>query len=76
MKRMIPTISAVVIAMLTGLISVANGGILCYNTVKGKHKACTKIKQYIRAILCTAYAVILLLGIIKGENHGEYSYCR
>lgn len=57
-----PTFTAVsgILAMLLGIISVANGGCLCYNTTKSNVRTRTKIKQYIWVILCMAYAVFIV----------------
>lgn len=57
-----PTFTAIsgILAMLLGIISVANGGCLRYNTIKSNIRTRTKIKQYIWVILCMAYAVFIV----------------
>lgn len=54
------TVSGILAASLA-LVSLANGGILCYNTVKSDVKTLTKIKQYIWSALCIAYAVFIVV---------------
>ena len=46
---------------LLGILSLANGGVLCYNTIKGDVKTRTKVKQYIWAALCFAYTVFIAI---------------
>ena len=48
-----------VLAALLAVVSLANGGVLCYNTFNGDVKTRTKIKQYIWAALCIAYTVFI-----------------
>jgi hypothetical protein len=59
---------SVLFALMTGevklrhdrdAVSLANGGVLCYNTFNGDVKTRTKIKQYIWAALCIAYTVFI-----------------
>ena len=52
------TVSCLLAAAL-GILSLANGVILCYNTIKGDMRTRTKIKQYIWAALCFAYTVFI-----------------
>ena len=54
------TISAI-LAKLLAYGSFVNGGVLCYNTVTGKLKMSTRIKQYLWAALCVAYAVFIIV---------------
>ncbi len=58
-----PVFTAVsgILAAVLAFISLANGGILCYNTVKNNVKTLTKIKQYIWSALCIAYAVFIVV---------------
>ena len=53
------TVSGILAAVL-GVVSLANGCALCYNTIKGDVRTRTKIKQYIWAALCIAYAVFIV----------------
>ena len=57
-KKSFVTLSCILAAAL-GIISLANGALLYYNTIKGDDKAHTKIKQYIWLVLCIAYTVFL-----------------
>jgi hypothetical protein len=54
------TVSCLLAAAL-GILSLANGVILCYNTIKGDMRTRTKIKQYIWAATCIAYAVFIAI---------------
>ena len=47
------------LAAALGILSLANGGNLCYNTIKSDVRTRTKIKQYIWAALCFAYTVFI-----------------
>ena len=58
--RAFVTVSCI-LATLLGIVSLANGGVLCYNTIKGDVKARTKLKQFIWSALCIAYAVFMLV---------------
>ena len=58
--RAFVTVSCI-LATLLGIVSLANGGVLCYNTIKGDVKARTKLKQFIWTALCIAYAVFMLV---------------
>ena len=58
--RAFVTVSCI-LATLLGIFSLANGGVLCYNTIKGDVKARTKLKQFIWSALCIAYAVFMLV---------------
>ena len=53
------TISCI-LALVLAVVSLANSGILCLNTVKSDVKTRTKIKQYIWAVLCLAYFVFII----------------
>ncbi len=53
------TVSCILAAVL-GVISLANGVILCYNTIKNDAKIRTKIKQYLWAGLSAAYTVFII----------------
>ncbi len=51
-----------IMAMIIGLASLANGGILCYNTIKADDmKTGTKVKQFIWAGLGIAYFVFIIM---------------
>jgi hypothetical protein len=52
------TVSCLLAAAL-GILSLANGGNLCYNTIKSDVRTRTKIKQYIWAALCIAYTAFI-----------------
>ena len=54
------TVSCILAAALS-IISLANGGVLCYTTIKGDMKARTRIKQYIWAALCIVYTVFMIV---------------
>ena len=59
-----PTFTAIsgIMAMIIGLASLANGGILCYNTIKADDmKTGTKVKQFIWAGLGIAYFVFIIM---------------
>ena len=59
-----PTWTAVsgILAAALGTFSLANGGILCYNTIKADSvKAGTKIKQFVWAGLGIAYFVFIIM---------------
>ena len=43
------------------LLSLVNGILLCYNTIKANSKALTKVKRYIWAALGAAYAAFILV---------------
>ncbi len=58
--RAFVTVSCI-LATLLGIVSLVNGGVLCYNTIKGDVKARTKLKQFIWTALCIAYAVFMLV---------------
>lgn len=58
--RAFVTVSCI-LATLLGIVSLANGGVLCYNTIKGDVKARTKLKQFIWSALCIACAVFMLV---------------
>ena len=48
--------------MIISLISLANGGTLCYNTIKADNvKTGTKVKQFIWAGLGIAYFVFIIM---------------
>ncbi len=49
-----------ILAAVLGVVSLANGGVLCYNTVKSDMKIRTKIKQYLWVGLSVAYAVFVI----------------
>jgi len=53
------TVSCILAAIL-GIISPANGGVLCYNTIKSDVRTRTKVKQYVWAALCVAYFVFII----------------
>jgi hypothetical protein len=50
-----------IIAGTPGLGSLVNGAWLCYNTIKSDARPCTKLKQYLWAALCVAYAAFILV---------------
>jgi len=51
-----------IMALITGLVSLANGGILCYNTIKADDmKTGTKIKQFIWSGLGIAYFIFIIM---------------
>jgi len=52
-------ISGILAAVLAAL-SLANGAILCYHTLKSGARTRTKIKQYVWVILCVAYAAFIV----------------
>ncbi|MBO5501716.1 MAG: hypothetical protein J6A48_06805, partial [Clostridia bacterium] len=52
-------ISGILAAVLAAL-SLANGGLLCYHTLKSGARTRTKIKQYLWAVLCVAYAAFIM----------------
>ena len=59
-----PTWTAIsgIMAMIIGLASLANGGILCYNTIKADDmKTRTKVKQFIWTGLGIAYFVFIIM---------------
>lgn len=58
--RAFVTVSCILAAILC-IISLANGGVLCYNTIKGDVKTRTKVKQYIWAVLCIVYTVFMVV---------------
>lgn len=49
-----------ILASVLAVISLANGGMLCLNTVRSDVKARTKIKQYTWVVLCLAYFVFII----------------
>ena len=51
---------AAVLAAALGLGSLVNGALLCYNAIKSDARPCTKLKQYLWAALCVAYAAFIL----------------
>lgn len=55
------TVSCILAAAL-GMISLANSGMLCYNTIKTNAPVRTgkKIKQFIWTALCSAYFVFII----------------
>ena len=48
-----------ILAAILAVISLANCGVLCYNTIKIDLKTRTKVKQIIWAALCIAYAAFI-----------------
>lgn len=50
-----------VLAGILGLISLANGGVLCYNTIKDDKKALAKAGQLVWAVLGAVYTVFILV---------------
>ncbi len=50
-----------ILAALLAVISLANGGVLCYNTFKADIKTQTKVKQIIWVALCIAYTTFILI---------------
>ena len=50
-----------ILAAALGIISLANGGALCYNTVKSDVRTRTKVKQFIWAALASAYTVFIIV---------------
>lgn len=60
MNPVLTTVSAILAAAL-GLGSFANGALLCYNTIKSDARTRTKLKQYLWAALCVAYAAFILV---------------
>ena len=59
-SRALTTVSAILAALL-GLISLANGGLLCYNTIKSGATARAKVKPFAWAALCIAYAAFIVV---------------
>ena len=61
--KRIPAFTAVsaILAAALGLGSLVNGAWLCYNTIKSDARPCTKLKQYLWAALCVAYAAFILV---------------
>ena len=59
-SRAFTTVSAILAALL-GLASLANGGLLCYNTVRSDARARAKVKRFIWAALCIAYAAFIVV---------------
>ena len=57
-SRAFTALSAILAALLA-LASLANGGLLCYNTVRSDAKARVKAKRYVWAALCVAYAAFI-----------------
>ncbi len=53
------TAVSAILAAAVGVFSLANGGILCYNTIKSDVKIRTKIKWYIWSVLAVAYTVFI-----------------
>ena len=51
-------VSAILAAVL-GILSLANGAVLCYNTIKSDIKTGTKIKQHIWTAISVGYAVFI-----------------
>ena len=49
-----------ILAAIIAVFSLANGGLLCYNTVRADVKTRTKVKQFIWAALGIAYAVFIV----------------
>lgn len=58
--RAFTTLSCILAAALA-LLSLVNGILLCYNTIKANSKALTKMKRYIWAALGAAYAAFILV---------------
>lgn len=52
-------ISGILVDVLAAL-SLANGALLCYNTLKSGARTRTKIKQYVWILLCMAYAAFIV----------------
>ena len=50
-----------ILAAILGIYSLANGGVLCYNTIKGDENTRTKVKQYIWAALCIVYTIFIVV---------------
>lgn len=50
-----------ILAAIIAVISLANGSVLCYNTIKSDVKTGTKVKQFIWAALGIAYAVFIVM---------------
>lgn len=59
-NRTFLAVSAVLAAVL-GLVSLANCGLLCYNTIKEKANSRTAVKQLLWAALAAAYALFILV---------------
>lgn len=59
-SRTFTTVSAILAALL-GLASLANGGLLCYNTIKSDVRVRVKAKQYVWVALCVAYAAFIVV---------------
>lgn len=49
-----------ILAAVLGMVSLANGSVLCYNTVKSNVRIHSKIKQYLWATLSAAYAMFII----------------
>jgi hypothetical protein len=49
-----------ILAAVLAAVSLANGGLLCYNTIKSGARTRTKVKQYLWVILCAAYTAFIL----------------
>ena len=49
-----------ILASALAVVSLANGGMLCLNTVKSDVKARTKIKQYTWAVICLVYFLFII----------------
>ena len=48
-----------ILAAVLAAVSLANGGLLCYNTIKSGARPRTKVKQYLWVILCAAYTAFI-----------------
>lgn len=57
-----PVFTAVsgILAAVLALISLANGGVLCYNTIRADVRTSTKVKQLIWSLLGIAYTVFII----------------
>lgn len=49
-----------ILALVLAVISLANSGMLCLNTIKSDVKTLTRIKQYTWAVLCLAYFIFIM----------------
>ena len=49
------------LAAIIAVISLANGGVLSYNTIKSDVKTGTKVKQFIWAALGIVYVVFIVM---------------
>lgn len=49
-----------ILAAVLALISLANGGFLCYNTIRADVRTSTKVKQLIWSLLGIAYTVFII----------------